>query len=91
MAIMYLSKETFTCPKEQISLYLSVLKQFILSKTVKTRYQLSCKPCRSRSAGFFRSQLIWIHTVFNATCELVIINQNMKYNVQSCNNLIKDK
>ena len=27
MAIMYLSKEKFTCPKEQISLYLSVLKQ----------------------------------------------------------------
>ena len=32
MAIMYLSKENFTCPKEQISLYLSVLKQFTLSK-----------------------------------------------------------
>ena len=34
MAIMYLSKENFTCPKEQISFYLSVLKQFTLSKTV---------------------------------------------------------
>ena len=34
MAIMYLSKEKFTCPKEQISLYLSVLKQFTLLKTV---------------------------------------------------------
>ena len=33
MAIMYLSKENFTCPKEQISLNLSVLKQFTLSKT----------------------------------------------------------
>ena len=31
MAIMYLSKENFTCPKEQISFYLSVLKQFTLS------------------------------------------------------------
>ena len=29
---MYLSKENFTCPKEQISLYISVLKQFSLSK-----------------------------------------------------------
>ena len=31
MAIMYLSKENFTCPKEQISFYHSVLKQFTLS------------------------------------------------------------
>ena len=29
MAIMYLYKENFTCPKEQISLYLSVLKQYV--------------------------------------------------------------
>ena len=29
---MYLSIENLTCPKEQISLYLTVLKQFILSK-----------------------------------------------------------
>ena len=34
MAIMFLSIENFTCPKEQISLFLSVLKQFTLSKTV---------------------------------------------------------
>ena len=34
MAIMYLSKENFTCPIVQISLYLSALKQFTLSKTV---------------------------------------------------------
>ena len=34
MAIMYLPKENFTCPTVQISLYLSVLKQFTLSKTV---------------------------------------------------------
>ena len=34
MAIMYLSKEKFTCLKEHISLYLSVLKQLTLSKTV---------------------------------------------------------
>ena len=33
----------------------------------------------SRSAGFLWSQLVKIHTVFNATCELVIINQNTKY------------
>ena len=34
MAIMYLSKENFTCLIVQISLYLSVLKQFTHSKTV---------------------------------------------------------
>ena len=34
MAIMYMSKENFTCLKEQISLYLSVLKQFTILKTV---------------------------------------------------------
>ena len=33
MAIMYLSKENVTCPIVQISIYLSVLKQFKLSKT----------------------------------------------------------
>ena len=75
---MYLSKEKCTCPKEQISLNLSVLKQFTLSKQYTNRYHLSYKQCRSRSAGFFKSQLIWIYTVFNATRELVIINQNMK-------------
>ena len=32
MARMYLSIEKFTCPKEKISLFLSVLKQFNLSK-----------------------------------------------------------
>ena len=34
IAKMYLSIENFTCPKEQISLYRTVLKQFIISKTV---------------------------------------------------------
>ena len=33
MAIMYLSIENFTCPIVQISIYLSVLKQFTLSKS----------------------------------------------------------
>ena len=28
-----------------------------------------------------RSQLIRVHTVFNARCELVINNQNMKYRI----------
>ena len=35
MAIMYLYKGNFTCPKEQISLYLSVLKQYIYSYSFK--------------------------------------------------------
>ena len=34
MSIMYLSNENFSCPIVQISLYLSVLKQFTLLKTV---------------------------------------------------------
>ena len=38
---MYLSKEKFTCPKEQISLYFSVLKQYTLAKIV--RNQISIK------------------------------------------------
>ena len=37
MAIMYLSKENFTCPIVQICIYLSVLKQFTLSKTILNR------------------------------------------------------
>ena len=41
MAIMYLSKENFTCPIVQISLYLSVLKQFTLSKTVQNHVDIN--------------------------------------------------
>ena len=80
---MYLSKFFFTCLIVQISLYISVLTQFTLSKNSMKpcRYQLFCKQCRSRSAGFFRSQLIRIHTAFNATCKFIIINQNMKYKI----------
>ena len=33
-----MSIENFTCPKEHISLYLTVLKQFILQKQYETRY-----------------------------------------------------
>ena len=39
---MYLSIENVTCPKEQISLYLTVLKQFILFKNYETRYISTC-------------------------------------------------
>ena len=36
---MYLSIEHYTCPKEQVSLYPTVLKQFILfKKQYETRY-----------------------------------------------------
>ena len=34
---MYLSIENFTCPKEQISLYLTVLKHFFFQKQYETR------------------------------------------------------
>ena len=30
-----------------------------------------CKPCRSRSVGFWRSQLIWICTVCHYACEFI--------------------
>ena len=30
-----------------------------------------CKQCRSRSVGFFRSQLIWIYTVCHSVCEFI--------------------
>ena len=30
-----------------------------------------CKQCRSRSIGFFRSQLIWICTVCHQVCEFI--------------------
>ena len=84
MAIMYLSKENFTCPMVQISLYLYVLKQFTLWKTVCNHADInslvnSVDP--DQLASEERSQLIRIHTVFNATCELIIINQNMKYKI----------
>ena len=32
-----------------------------------------CKQCRFRSVGFFRSQLIWICTVYHYVCEFVSI------------------
>ena len=35
MAIMYLSKENFTCQKEQISLYFSMLKKFFFKNSMK--------------------------------------------------------
>ena len=41
MAIKYLSKENFTCPIVQISLYLSVLKQFTLWKTVQNHADIN--------------------------------------------------
>ena len=41
MAIMYLPKENFTCPIVHISLYLSVLKQFTLSKTVRNHADIN--------------------------------------------------
>ena len=76
MAIMYLSIENFTCPIVQISLYFSVLKQFTLSKTVWNHPDIN-----SLVNSVAPDQLIRIHTVFNATCELIIINQNMEFNI----------
>ena len=34
-------------------------------------YTLFCKQCRSRSVGFWRSQLIWICTVCHSECEFI--------------------
>ena len=41
MAIMYLSKENFTGPLVQISLYLPVLKQFTLMETVQNHADIN--------------------------------------------------
>ena len=41
MAIMYLSKENFTCPIVQISLYLSVLNQLTLTRTVSNHTDIN--------------------------------------------------
>ena len=38
---MYFSIENFTCLKEQISLHLTVLKQFILSNTFKNQIYIT--------------------------------------------------
>ena len=38
---------------------------------VESKYTLFWKQCASWSAGFFRSQLIWMDTVFNTTCHLM--------------------
>ena len=67
-------------------------KQIILSK-YETRYvatlENSMDPDQLASLEnsvdpdqlALKRQLIRIHTVFNARCELVIINQNMKYRI----------
>ena len=34
-------------------------------------YTLFCKQCRSRSVGFWRSQLIWICTVYYQVCKFI--------------------
>ena len=34
-------------------------------------YTLFCKQCRSRSVGFWRSQLIWICTVWHQECKFI--------------------
>ena len=36
-----------------------------------------CKQCRSRSVGFWRSQLIWIYTVCHSVCEIYINNPEL--------------
>ena len=37
----------------------------------ETGYILFCKQCRSRSVGFWRSQLIWICTVCHQVCKFI--------------------
>ena len=82
---MYLSIEYFTCPKEQISLYLTYLNYLFFQKQYETTstFVNSMDPDQlvSLENSVDPDQLIRIHTVFNARCELVIINQNMKYRI----------
>ena len=53
-----------------ITIYVSVEK---ISTLVLLNPDMSClcKQCRSRSVGFWRSQLIWISTVCHLVCEFV--------------------
>ena len=52
---------------------------FWQKKTARFKYCLTlvlamyclCKQCRSRSVGFWRSQLIWVYTVCHSVCEFV--------------------
>ena len=39
--------------------------------SAESGYTLFCKQCRSRSVGFWRSQLIWICTVYHQVCKFI--------------------
>ena len=44
---------------------------FLTLVLLNTAVPCLCKQCRSRSVGFFRSQLIWIYTVCHLVCEYI--------------------
>ena len=52
---------------------LCVINVFLLLTLVLLNPDRSCfwKQCRSRSVGFWRSQLIWIFTVYHTVCEFI--------------------
>ena len=68
MDIMYLSIKKFSFPKEQISVYLSVLKQFTLSKTVSGDKNISIlhSPCRTSDLQF--SLVLQTHALVLKSC-----------------------
>ena len=44
---------------------------FVLTFVLLSEMSCLCKQCRSRSVGFFRSQLIWICTVWHSVCKFI--------------------
>ena len=56
--------------KNRLAYNFLCLNNLLFRKQYETRYQLSCKQCRSRSGGFFRS------TLFSLQHEFIIMNQN---------------
>ena len=48
-----------------------ILPLFVNPCPAEPGYTLFCKQCRSRSVGFWRSQLIWICTVCHQVCKFI--------------------
>ena len=79
MAIMYLSKENFTCPIVQISLYLPVLKQFTLSRTAWNHAEINSLVNSVYPDQLASEEASWSgSTLFSMQH---VNNQNMKYKI----------
>ena len=64
-------KKILLVQKKRLAYNFLCLNNLLFLKQNETRYQLSCKQCRSRSAGGFRSTRFFLQHKF------IIMNQNM--------------